>query len=386
MVAAAVAGPAAAQDGFSDVADGVHKPAIDALSQQGIFEGTLCGDDMFCPQESIKRSTMAVWLIRALGEQPATAGETRFADVDASDWQAPYIERLAQLEITVGCKQEPLRYCGDTAVSRAQMATFLVRAYNLSLAEPAGFADTEGSVHTDSIDRLAAAGITAGCKLEPLRYCPSQQVTRAQMATFLNRATNTTPTRTDSTRTDHGYKAIAAGGAHSCAIATDDTITCWGANRFGQIEAPQGTFRAISAAGANSCAIASDDTITCWGWNEYGQANAPAGTYKTISTGIFHNCAIASDDTITCWGRNDDGQTDAPASTHKSIAAGLFFSCAIASDDTITCWGRNQRGQTDAPTGTYKTIAAGGSHSCAIASDDTITCWGWNENGQANAP
>ena len=33
-----------------------------------------------------------------------------------------------------------------------------------------------------------AAGITAGCATVPLRYCPNQSVTRAQMATFLHRA------------------------------------------------------------------------------------------------------------------------------------------------------------------------------------------------------
>ena len=64
--------PASAQtDAFSDVTDGVHKPAIDALAEQALFEGTLCADDNFCPGEAIKRSTVAVWLIRALeGGEP----------------------------------------------------------------------------------------------------------------------------------------------------------------------------------------------------------------------------------------------------------------------------------------------------------------------------
>ena len=60
MVASVVvAGPATAVaqgEGFSDVSEGVHKPAIDALAQRGVFEGTLCGEGMFCPGEAIKRS------------------------------------------------------------------------------------------------------------------------------------------------------------------------------------------------------------------------------------------------------------------------------------------------------------------------------------------
>ncbi len=164
IIAAAPAAVGAQQDMFLDVTDGVHKPAIDVLGEIDLFEGTLCGEAMFCPEEPVERSDMAVWLIRALGdEELPAAGATRFADVDAEVWWAPFVERLAELEITVGCRLEPLRYCGDTSVSRGQMASFLVRAFELEPAEPAGFVDTEGSVHESSIDALAASGITVGC-------------------------------------------------------------------------------------------------------------------------------------------------------------------------------------------------------------------------------
>ena len=185
IITAAPAAVGAQHDVLSDIADSVHKPGIDALDNLGLFEGTLCGDGEFCPQEPIKRSTMAVWLIRALSEQPAAAGATRFADIDADGPQTPYIERLAELEITTGCKTDPLHYCPDTAVTRAQMATFLVRALRLEPAEPVGFADIGGSTHAGSIDRVAASGVTASCETSPLRYCPDAAVTRAQMATFL---------------------------------------------------------------------------------------------------------------------------------------------------------------------------------------------------------
>ena len=48
----------AQQDVFSDVTDGVQKPAIDVLGEMGLFEGTLCGEDMFCPGDEIKRSAI----------------------------------------------------------------------------------------------------------------------------------------------------------------------------------------------------------------------------------------------------------------------------------------------------------------------------------------
>ena len=55
--------------------------------------------------------------------------------------------------------------------------------------ERAGFVDVEPSdTHAGSIDALLAAGITTGCSSRPLRFCPDRPVTRAQMATFLIRA------------------------------------------------------------------------------------------------------------------------------------------------------------------------------------------------------
>ena len=183
----------AAQDatdgGFSDVTGGVHKPAIDALAATGVFEGTECEEGMFCPDDEMKRWTMGVWLVRVLDEaEPAAVSESSFADVDADEWWLPHVERLAELEVTTGCLVEPLRFCPDGSVTRAQMATFLTRALDLDEAEPAGFVDTVGNFHAADIDALAAARITAGCATDPLRYCPDRPVTRAEMATFLARA------------------------------------------------------------------------------------------------------------------------------------------------------------------------------------------------------
>ena len=103
-------------------------------------------------------------------------------------WWAPYTDRLADLGVTEGCATGPLRFCPNKAVTRGQMATFLVRAFKLRTASGAGFADTAGNTHETSIDALAAAGVTAGCKTDPPSYCPQNSVTRGQMATFLARA------------------------------------------------------------------------------------------------------------------------------------------------------------------------------------------------------
>ncbi len=81
-------------------------------------------------------------------------------------------------------------FCPDDAVTRGQMAAFLVRA--LSLSDDGGgngFVDDDGSIFEADIEWLAAAGITKGCN-PPVNdmFCPDDAVTRGQMAAFIRRA------------------------------------------------------------------------------------------------------------------------------------------------------------------------------------------------------
>lgn len=419
MVAAVpVAAQGDAEGGFSDVSEGVHKPAIDALAELGVFEGTECAEAMFCPDDEMKRWTMGVWLVRVLDEaEPAAADESSFADVESDAWWLAHVERLAQLEVTKGCKTEPLRFCPDESVTRAQMATFLVRAFDLESAEPAGFADTAGNTHEASIDAVAAARVTAGCAAAPLRYCPDRPVTRAQMATFLARALgliaspplllpdvtagdiHTCTTRADATVVCWGddtfgqadppegtFKAVDAGAIHTCAITTDGTVACWGDNSLGQADPPDGAFRAISAGWGHSCAAAVDGAISCWGDDIYGRTDAPAGIYTAVTAGAAHSCAITAEGAIACWGWNHYGQTDAPTGVFQAVAAGAFHSCALAADGAIACWGWNEHGQIDAPTGVFQAVTVGWDHGCAIGADSAIACWGVDDKGQASPP
>ena len=51
------------------------------------------------------------------------------------------------------------------------------------------FVDDDGNIHEGNIEAIAAEGITKGCN-PPVnnRYCPGSNVSRGQMAAFLNRA------------------------------------------------------------------------------------------------------------------------------------------------------------------------------------------------------
>ena len=177
--------------GFSDVDEGsVHASAVRVLAAVGVFGGTECGEGLFCPDEPLQRSVMAVWLVRILdGADTTPVVSGVFSDVDYAEGYAPFADRLSELGVTRGCATGPLRYCPDRSVTRGQMAAFLVRAFGLEAGSAAGFTDVEtGHTFVDDIDALAASRITAGCATGPLRYCPENHVTRAQMATFLARA------------------------------------------------------------------------------------------------------------------------------------------------------------------------------------------------------
>ena len=178
--------------GFFDVnEESSHAPAVGALASEGVFRGTECGLALFCPNEPILRWQMAVWLVRVLddGAEPEQDGSRRFSDVDAGEWWAPYVERFAELGVTRGCATDPLRYCPQEAVTRAQMASFLVRAFDLGVGPQTGFADVgPGETHAANIDALAASGVTQGCT--DTMFCPRRDTTRAQMASFIHRARN----------------------------------------------------------------------------------------------------------------------------------------------------------------------------------------------------
>ena len=176
---------------YSDVSsEAWYHDYVESLANDGVFDGTDCQDQQFCPGDPLKRWQMSVWLMRALGETDMTAtGESRFSDVEVSDWYLPYVERMADRGVTVGCSSDPPKYCPDRNVTRGQMASFLTRALDLPPAESAGFVDVDSDgAHSDNINRLSAAGITVGCKSEPFQYCPGRSVTRAQMAAFIYRA------------------------------------------------------------------------------------------------------------------------------------------------------------------------------------------------------
>ena len=126
-------------------------------------------------------------LVVAQPTQPVAAGTSPFTDIGGSIFKAD-IEWLYGNSITTGCGAT--LYCPKDNVSREQMASFLSRMFHLASTTTDYFTDDETSIHEPNINSLAAAGITTGCTAT--NFCPAGLVTRAQMASFLARAAHLT--------------------------------------------------------------------------------------------------------------------------------------------------------------------------------------------------
>ena len=117
---------------------------------------------------------------------------------------SPLIERMAELEVTQGCG-DGTNFCPFNPVTRAQMAVFLTRAFNLPDGPDPDFSDVDQSYWaSDQIAALADSDITRGCG-DGSRFCPENPTSRAQMAAFLSRATQSRPT-TRSDSIDTGFE------------------------------------------------------------------------------------------------------------------------------------------------------------------------------------
>jgi len=168
---------------------------IESIYKSGITTGY--GSGNYRPFDNVTRAQMAVFLERVKHGSdfapPAASGI--FEDVPIDYWAADWIELFYQDGLTKGCSTNPLQFCPDQPVTRAEMAIFLLRAeHGSSYLPPTAvgiFSDVSpGYWGADWIEQLYAEGITTGCSDNPLMFCPDDLATRAQAAAFLVRMFN----------------------------------------------------------------------------------------------------------------------------------------------------------------------------------------------------
>ncbi len=177
---------------FIDDDGNPHEANIEAIAALGITNG--CNppaNDKYCPERSVTRAEMAVFLVQSMGEAGnLSTYQGYFSDVTTGSWFTPWVERLYQLGVTVGFPDGTYR--PDKTVTRGEMAVFLVKAFDhtAELVPPTGvFGDVDlAAFYADDAELIKRLGITAGCSTSPLKYCPDNPVRRDHMATFLAKA------------------------------------------------------------------------------------------------------------------------------------------------------------------------------------------------------
>ncbi|MDP8957843.1 MAG: CHRD domain-containing protein [Actinomycetota bacterium] len=184
--------PGSAGGTFTDDDGNLHEGNIETMAAADITQGCTADGTEYCPADSVTREQMASFIVRAFGVPPDPSGRDFFTDDEGSIHEAD-INALAAAGITKGCSADGTLYCPTDSVSREQMASFLSRALGLRFSNVDFFTDDDGSIHEPAINALAAAGITQGCSADGTLYCPTDAVPRDQMASFLARALELRP-------------------------------------------------------------------------------------------------------------------------------------------------------------------------------------------------
>ncbi len=180
--------------------------------------------------------------------------------------------------------------------------------------------------------------------------------------------------------------SVAAGSDFTCAALSTGEVWCWGDNPYGELGVDpaivSSTLTPVRATGIDNavsmaagpyaaCAVLSDGTAACWGANVRGVLGdgsttdrwtplvIPALTDVTqISLYVSHACARRSDGTLRCWGANDYGvlgdgtttdtlfATAVPmmAAAAVQVSVGYYHSCALDATGDVWCWGRDTDG------------------------------------------
>ena len=175
--------------GFVDIEGNIHEEDIRYIVERGLTVGCDLNGPRYCPADPVTRAEMATFLTRALDLDTAPYRGV-YADVERGAWYTPFVEAMGSSGLTDTQVSESFR--PDEAMLRSEMAIFLRKAFGLSSSKDgsaSSFQDIPADArYAGAAEAILEAGITLGCGVNPLRYCPDDTVKRDTMASFLARA------------------------------------------------------------------------------------------------------------------------------------------------------------------------------------------------------
>ena len=152
---------------------------------------------LFCPGRTITRRQMAAFLYRAVSRwsTPAPATGVELTDVAADPEFNRYIDWAVANEVMAAPEGTFNPRGVVTRADMAQMLAAAFPYLSEAAGTSGRFADTEDldPPVVLAVQILSRSGVTKGCSTEPSNYCPDRPVTRAQMASFFVRAINARP-------------------------------------------------------------------------------------------------------------------------------------------------------------------------------------------------
>ena len=174
---------------FTDTQNHWAKNDITFAAVRGLLTGT--STVTFNPDVSMTRGMFVTALGRLAGVESTKDTSTRFTDVAASSYCAPYVAWAAEKGITSGTSATA--FSPDQAITRQEMAVLLqkyIRAMGDILPETnesTAFADAEaiGAFARDAVTAMQKAGIMNGKSGN--RFNPNGTATRAEVTAVLHR-------------------------------------------------------------------------------------------------------------------------------------------------------------------------------------------------------
>src|SRR5690554_5103871 len=204
---------------------------------------------------------------------------------------------------------------------------------------------------------------------------------------------------------------LALGYNHSCFILSNENVSCWGSNQYGQLGHGNKTKEEIEKEllerRKNGDVIteeeieAEQNKLSSSTPVKVKDSNGVMTGAIKISAGENHTCALLAGGNVKCWGSNSNwqlGNTElntqnkqasstavdvnvADLQGVKAISVGNTYSCALLEAGDIKCWGKIPSGFSannllELTNKKPSQLATASAHACVVTEDNQVQCWG----------